>query len=152
MARDTRTVLVQRGDELLALLGSGQNSDGTVFGHAVGTPVASWTDSVANLGGAATFNGTGRDLLGAAPGVGILDGYTRFRAFAFADVAGTLFIDFSTDNATFRVANGGGQAVAAGQGQVVDLPVVTRYARVRYLNGAGAQAAFLLASMAVMVS
>ncbi|MHB8671689.1 MAG: hypothetical protein ACYDAD_14210 [Acidimicrobiales bacterium] len=67
----------------------------------------------------------------------------RITGEVFADVAGNLFLDVSDDGTTWT---SGTQtvAVAAGVGQQYDWIVPTRYARLRYVNGALAQATFRL--------
>lgn len=101
-----------------------------------------FTDSTTALAASATFTGTGR-----ANSAGQ---FAFFNATAFADQAGTLFIDQSLDTGTSYQAITS-QAVAAGSG--VNLSVrmcgavgtATLY-RVRYVNGAAAQATFRLSS------
>jgi hypothetical protein len=100
-----------------------------------------YTDSSTNLAGAATFTGTGRASLA---------NYTYFNATAFADQAGTLFIDLSVDTGTtYRQIRS--VAVAANVAQTLVTPLTglagtaTLY-RVRYTNGATAQGAFQLTS------
>jgi hypothetical protein len=96
-----------------------------------------YTDSSTNLGASATFTGTSRDG-GSTPA------YNIFTANAFADVAGTLRIEKSTDNTTWRKA--AEIAVGANEGKDLTVRCTARYHRVVYVNGAGAQAAFLLTS------
>lgn len=100
-----------------------------------------YTDSSTNLAGAATFTGTGRASLA---------NYVQFNATAFADQAGTLFIDLSVDTGTtYRQIRS--VAVAANVAQTLTAPLTglagsaTLY-RVRYTNGATAQTAFQLTS------
>jgi hypothetical protein len=104
-----------------------------------------YTDSSTPLAGAATFTGTGRsDASG---------NYSRFNANAYADVAGTLFIDISTDSgATYRaVAEAALEARTVGFAGSLSVALSgaassTTLYRVRFINGAGAQAAFQLSS------
>ena len=101
-----------------------------------------YTDSVAALAASATFTGTGR-------GNG-LNQYSLFVATAFADVAGTLFIDQSLDSgATYQPVASAVVAAGGAQQLVVSLSgafsVATQY-RVRYVNGAAAQTTFRLSS------
>ncbi|MFM9934606.1 MAG: hypothetical protein ACKVOL_00245 [Novosphingobium sp.] len=101
-----------------------------------------FTDSVAVLAASATFTGTGR-----ANSAGQL---AFFNATAFADQAGTLFIDQSLDTgATYQaiasqalVANG---AVNLSVRMCGAVGTATLY-RVRYVNGAAVQATFRLSS------
>lgn len=90
------------------------------------------------LGASATFTGTSRDE-------GATATFNEFGAAAFADQAGTLIIDNSTDGTTWFEASR--VAVPAGQGQQLSVPALTRYHRVRYINGAVAQGSFALRSM-----
>lgn len=96
-----------------------------------------YTDSSANLAISATFTGTSRDA-------GSTVGYGVFAANAFADQAGTLYIDKSTDATTWRAA--AQIAVAANVPASLKIAITTRYNRVRFVNGPVAQTAFLLTS------
>lgn len=103
-----------------------------------------FTDSSTNLAASATFTGTGRVTGGQ---------YSKFNAVAYADVAGTLFIDLSVDTgATYRpVKSIPLTALPVGFGADLSIPVTgaqgtaTLY-RVRFVNGASAQTAFQLTS------
>jgi hypothetical protein len=99
--------------------------------------ITAYTDSSANLAGAGTFTGTSRDA-------GSTIGYNWFAANAFADVAGTLRVEKSTDNSTWRLAES--IAVGAGEGKSLRVPITTRYLRAVYVNGATIQTSFLLTS------
>ncbi|MEW9901050.1 hypothetical protein ABWL39_20745 [Chitinivorax sp. PXF-14] len=99
---------------------------------------AVYTESSTALGAGASTTGASRDA-------GSTVGYARFVANAFADQAGTLYLEKSTDNVTWRLA-APPQAVAAGEAREVAVFVTARYHRARYVNGATAQAAFLLTS------
>lgn len=104
----------------------------------VGTSGATvYTDSATNLGVSAVFTGTARDG-GATPA------YNLFVAHAFADQAGTVEIQKSTDNATWR--RSASAAVAAGAGVELVARCTARYYRVVYTNGGVAQGAFSLTS------
>lgn len=96
-----------------------------------------YTDSSTNLAGAAAFTGTSRDG-------GTYPGYNMFVASAFADQSGTLKIQKSTDNTTWRDA--ATVAVAAGVPQELTVKCTARYYRAYYLNGATLQTQFLLTS------
>ena len=98
---------------------------------------AVYTDSAAVLAANATFTGTSRDA-------GSTVGYGVFYASAFADQSGTVFIDKSTDATTWRAA--AQAAVTANVPVEIAAHVTTRYNRVRFLNGATLQTAFLLTS------
>ncbi|GEN98920.1 hypothetical protein NSE01_07530 [Novosphingobium sediminis] len=101
-----------------------------------------FTDSTTALAASASFTGTGR-----ANSAGQ---FAFFNATAFADQAGTLFIDQSLDTgATYQaIAN---QAVAAGGAGMLSVRLcgavgtATLY-RVRYVNGATLQTTFRLSS------
>ena len=101
-----------------------------------------FTDSTTALAAGATFTGTGRANNAAQ--------YEFFAATAFADQAGTLFIDQSLDTgATYQPVLS--QAVAAGGAANLVVRVcgaigsATLY-RVRYVNGATLQTTFRLSS------
>ena len=101
-----------------------------------------FTDSTTALGASASFTGTGR-----ANSAGQ---FAFFNATAFADQAGTLFIDQSLDTgATYQAI--ASQAVAAGGAANLSVRMcggvgtATLY-RVRYVNGATLQTGFRLSS------
>lgn len=101
-----------------------------------------FNESVTAQAAAATFTGTSRDV-----GVAV-NTYHRFSAFnvsAFADQAGTVRIECSNDNATWRRASAD-TAVAANAVVYLSVPIMTRYYRVVYINGATLQTAFMLNS------
>ena len=110
---------------------------GTVTATIGTSGATAYTDSVANLGAAAIFTGVSRDAAAAV-------GYNKFVANVFADQNGTLYIQKSTDNTTWRHA--GMVAVTANEPKELEVKVTTRYARVYYVNGAGVQTQFLLTS------
>ena len=99
-------------------------------------------DSTTALGASASYTGTARAT--ASWGA-----YCSFLAFAFADVAGTLVIDWTCDNGTTWQALSS-VAVGAGTSQVLKASIPAFAAnvslRVRYVNGAAAQATFRLAT------
>lgn len=99
-----------------------------------------WNESTTAQAASATVTGTSRDA-GVAPGA--FCRYAAFNAFAFADVAGTLRIETSLDGTTWRKASAD-QAMTAGQGLYLSVPVTARYHRAVFVNGAGAQATFML--------
>lgn len=101
-----------------------------------------FNDSVTALAAAATLTGTTRDVGIAA---GTVEPYAAFNATAFADQAGTLRIEMSNDNVTWRRATAD-TAVAANAVVTLSVPVVTRYYRVIYVNGATIQTAFMINS------
>lgn len=99
-----------------------------------------FNESTTALAGAATFTGTSRDVGIAA---GTVQPYVDFNAAAFADQAGTLRIEMSNDNTTWRRATAD-TSVAANAVVTLTVPVVTRYYRAVYVNGATLQGAFML--------
>lgn len=119
-----------------------------------------WDDSVATLGGAATFTGTGRDLLTVATATPTQNSGTstnlypaRFRGWSDSDQIGTLIAEVSRDNVTFRAVLVVPTAVVDGRNiATFDIPVYSRYARVRYVNGATPQTSFTLGTQAVAIS
>lgn len=123
-------------------LAGGSAAIGTVNVTGTVNTGVGYTDSVAALAGTASFTGIGR--------ANSLSHYGHFVATAFADVAGTVFIEQSLDaGATYQpIASA---AVAAGGAQQLVVNLTGSYAssnlyRVRYVNGAAAQATFRLSS------
>lgn len=110
---------------------------GTVTSNIGTAGLTAYTDSVANLGSAATFTGTSRDG-GATPA------YNYFVASAVSDQAGTLKIQKSTDNTTWRDA--ATVAVTANTPVEITAKCTARYYRVLYTNGATLQTLFSLTS------
>lgn len=115
---------------------------GTATVSGTVNPGTGFTDSTAALAASATFTGTGRANSAAQ--------YEFFAATAFADQAGTLFIDQSLDTgATYQPVMS--QAVTAGGAANIAVRIcgavgtATLY-RVRYVNGAAAQTVFRLSS------
>ena len=98
-----------------------------------------FTDSTTALAAGATFTGTTRDIT-------TTPRRNRVTARAFADQAGTLFIEQSRDSTTWRNPATHSVAVAVGETRQLTVDIVTRYWRVRYLNGATLQGAFELLS------
>lgn len=115
-----------------------QPVSGTVTANIGTSGLVVYTDSSTNLAGAATFTGTSRDG-GATPA------YNKFVVNAHANQAGTVRVEKSTDNTTWRRATGD-IAVAANVPQQLEVLVTTRYMRAVYVNGASAQTEFLLTS------
>lgn len=101
-----------------------------------------YNESTTAQAASATVTGTSRDTAIAASSV---QPYAKFNAFAFADQAGTMRIEVSNDNTTWRRATVD-TAVAANTPVVLTVPVLTRYHRVVYVNGATLQGAFMLNS------
>lgn len=110
---------------------------GTVTSNIGASGLAVYTDSSANLAGGAAFTGTSRDG-GSTPA------YNMFVVNIFSDQAGTLKIQKSTDNTTWRDA--ATVEVTAGVPRELTVRCTARYHRVYYLNGATLQTQFLLTS------
>jgi len=109
----------------------------TVTANIGTSGITTYTDSSANLAASGVFTGTARDA-GSTPG------YSIFAVNANSDQAGTLYIQKSTDNTTWRTAKQ--VAITAGSAADIEIRVTTRYNRVYFVNGSTAQAAFLLTS------
>ncbi|KKW45644.1 MAG: hypothetical protein UY96_C0017G0045 [Parcubacteria group bacterium GW2011_GWB1_56_8] len=88
--------------------------------------------STTTLGIAGVFTGIGFDV----------SAYSAISVTAFANVAGTLNLEFSTDNVTFEAPVV--YVVAAGANVTVNTGPQARYFRVRYVNGAVVQTTFRL--------
>jgi hypothetical protein len=112
---------------------------------------AVWYDDTSTpLAAAGTFTGTTRDAIGAGTGVTNGIAWPTFRSRAISDVAGTLHLEVSRDNSTFRRIESVATAAAASGlhvAAIADHPVATRYVRVVFVNGAGAQTHFQLQSV-----
>lgn len=102
-----------------------------------------FAESSTALGASATYTGTGRDAGSAFTTTG--SRYASFNAYAFSDQAGTIRIEFSQDASTWRRATAD-TALAANTPVILSVPVVTRYARMVFVNGTTAQTIFLCAS------
>jgi hypothetical protein len=101
-----------------------------------------FAETTTNLGVSATFTGGSRDV-GDGPGNRSSVAFAAFNAFAFSDQAGTLRIEVSNDNATWRRASAD-QAVAAGGALYLSVPITARFHRAVFVNGGVAQTAFML--------
>ena len=99
-----------------------------------------YNESVTAQALSATLTGTARDVAIAAAA---MHRYSAFNAMAFADQAGTMRIEVSNDNITWRRITAD-VAVAANTPVILSVPVMTRYHRAVYINGAVAQTAFML--------
>lgn len=97
-----------------------------------------FAETTTNLAANATFTGTSRDA-------GATNTMRRFVAIAWAAQSGTLRLEMSTDGTTWRPATDN-VSVAAGVGVTLEIPVVSRYTRVVYVNGATAQTGFMINS------
>lgn len=125
-----------QGQSVYGVLGSSNQYIGNVNNSS------GFLDSTTALGASATYTGTAR----ATSSYGA---YCSFLAFAFADVAGTLVIDWTCDNGTTWQTLSS-VAVGAGTSQVLKANIPAFAAnvslRARYVNGAAAQATFRLAT------
>lgn len=106
----------------------------TITSH---TPTT-YNDTTTNLTGGATFTGTSRDA-------GATNTMRRFCAAVAADQSGTLFIQCSNDNTTWRTIKSLTLTAPNAFGEL-EVNVCTRYHRVLFVNGAVAQTAFILNS------
>jgi hypothetical protein len=113
---------------------------GTVTANAASQDNIFYNDSIVAQAAGATVTGVMRDVAIAAAAV---HRYSAFNAFAFADQAGTMRIECSNDNVTWRRMTVD-TAVAANTPVILSVPVMTRYHRVVYVNGATIQTAFML--------
>lgn len=143
-AGSTPTWRMQRGSYATEPIPAAQATatqpvSGTVTATAnIGTAgLTVYADSVTNLASSAVFTGTSRDG-GATPA------YNMFVASAIADQSGTLKIQKSTDNTTWRDAVT--LAVTANTPVEITAKCTARYYRVLYTNGATLQTLFSLTS------
>ena len=118
----------------------GSNTIGGIVSHS------GFSDTSTPLASGATFTGTVRQTFYNA-------GFGYFGVFAYSDVAGTIFIDHTQDGTTWREA-ASAPLQAGTVGFRADLSTRVRGSqssintmyRVRFVNGATAQAAFALSS------
>ena len=108
-----------------------------VDGAADLTKNVTFVHSTTVLAASATFTGTTLDL-------GSNHAFNLHRALVFADQTGTLYLEQSRDNSTWRVTTT--QAVTASTPIIIEERIIARYIRVRYLNGATLQGSFELQS------
>jgi len=123
-------------------------ASGTIVGGTFAP--GQWTDlSSTTLGSAAKVQSASIDLTTTATATGFSNGSLgqyEFRVSATADVIGTIFLEVSRDNITFKKVKTVELAKATGcefYGEIIHRPS-TRWVRVEYVNGAGAQAFFSL--------
>jgi hypothetical protein len=119
----------------------------------VATAGIQYDDSSTVLAANATFTGTGRDATasaGAAPFAGPSVYAQEVRAVAESDVSGTLWLEISRDNTTWRRIRSVATTAITGGGQAAELIYLpsTRYWRIGYTNGATIQARFLIQTLA----
>ncbi|MDE2405226.1 MAG: hypothetical protein KGM17_11230 [Sphingomonadales bacterium] len=112
------------------------------IGSVTANPGGGFTDSTTALAAGATFNGLARANSQAQ--------YAFFSATAWADQAGTLFVDQSLDSGASWQAVASQAVTAAAAGslavRVTGAFATTTVYRVRYVNGAAAQGGFRLSS------
>lgn len=129
--------------------GRGQTATGQSLGVNVTggqVTVASliyYDETQTNLAAGGTYTGSSRDM-GSTAGNRTV-GITKFNALALADQAGTIRIEFSRDGTTWRRGTAD-TAVAANTPTLISLPILARYHRVVYVNGATAQTSFICQS------
>lgn len=99
-----------------------------------------YNDSTTAQAGGATLTGTARDV-GVAAAAN--HRYSAFNVSAFADQAGTVRIECSNDNTTWRRASAD-TAVGVSACVILSVPIMTRYYRAVYVNGATIQTQFML--------
>lgn len=87
-------------------------------------------------------------LTGPSLDLGFNHNWTAVRAFAKSDQAGTLYIDESQDGTNWFTV-GLGTAITAGSAARAEIPVNTRFARVRYVNGTTAATALFITATLV---
>ena len=148
-------VAVQDYAELTAEITAGRGQ--SVAGQAVGVAVTQmptvtansaplhniyYNDSTTNQTASATLTGTSRNTGTAA---GTVQRYAYFKAFVLSDQTGTIRIECSNDNTTWRRVTVD-TAVTANTPLVLNVPVMTRYYRVVYVNGATPTTIFMLNS------
>lgn len=108
------------------------NTDPTTGAACTNPDCVFFNDSTANLAGSATFTGSTRDVGVAA---GSPSRYGAYNAYFFADQAGTVRIENSDDNVTWRRSTAD-TALTANSAVYLSVPVVARYHRVVHVNGA----------------
>lgn len=112
----------------------------TDFNMPSNTDNVFYNDTTTALGVSATYTGTARDVAVAA---GTQHRYSMFNAAAWSDQAGTLRLECSNDNVTWRPITTD-TAVAANTPVILSVPILTRYYRPVFVNGGVAQTAFML--------
>ena len=111
-------------------------SDGVTGNFAV---VSAGNSTTATLLASATFTGTTMDL--------VTLGYTSIQVQSLSNVAGTLQIQFSTDNSNWdHIITG---AAAAASSASLATGIHARYARVVYVNGGTNQTSFRLQTLLI---
>ena len=104
------------------------------------------TDTTTVLGANATYTGNGKDA--GSPGL-----RNRLRVMILhtaGNTPGHLVIEQSTDNSTFRETHRI-PIPSDSQYRIFNFPILLRYVRIRFINGATAQTAFFIASALVTI-
>jgi hypothetical protein len=143
------------GEQLPVNVASG--TVGTVTNALVLGKAIFFSESTTPLAGAATFTAPGRELMNTNSGAALTAGTTaypgRIRAFAVSDQIGTLLIEASNDNVTYDAVLSVATSIVDGKSvATADVPVYSRYIRVRYVNGAVLQTFFRCGSLLTAVS
>jgi hypothetical protein len=113
-----------------------------------------YDDSVVALAANATFTGASRDATVTATATAWANAATygkEVRAVSESDVSGTLWLEVSRDNTTWRRVRSVATAAVTGGGQAAELAYLPawRYWRIGFTNGATLQARFTLGTVAV---
>jgi hypothetical protein len=113
-----------------------------------------YDDTAAALAANATFMGTSRDAAAAATATAFTSAATyagEVRACAESDVAGTLWLDVSRDNANWRRIRSVATEAVAGGGQVAELTYLPawRYWRIGFTNGPTLQTRLTVGTIAL---
>lgn len=130
-------------------LGSGVSRIGFNAAHGIW-----WDDSSTVLAANASFTGTSRDLTATATATAFANAGTyaaEFRVSAESDQTGTLWLEVSRDNTTWRRVKSVATTAVAGGGfyaEIVHAPS-WRYVRVGFTNGATLQTRFSIGSIAM---
>lgn len=133
------------GNGVTAVASQGQVFNGSSWDRMRGDTSGVWIGALSAQTETQTVLAAGGTYTGATRSPGTASRFCYFIADAWADQAGTLYVERSVDGTTWRPANGtSGTAVAAGASVQVKVPTTTGNYRVRYVNGGTAQTAFLL--------
>jgi len=114
---------------------------------------SAYVDSTTNLGANAVFTGTSRTFEISSSSTGMYAHFGTFQVSAYANVAGTLFIQESSDNSTWQtVYRKDLEAIVDTDGSTTIYSAsntwkpTRKYGRVMFRNGSGAQGTFHLDS------
>ena len=149
------TGTVATNSTIVAAIPAGANAIGTVgvtalpalpaganiIGSVLVPETTFFNDTTTVLTASTTFTGTTRDV-GIAAGTATPSTY--FNAFFFADQAGTASVECSNDNTTWRTI--ATSSLAINTPLLLSVPVMTRYHRVKLVNGATLQTAVMVNS------